>query len=165
MGQRIVVIDRIDDDQFRWTHFMLRQFAEYEQPFKSGYVPVVCLRGVQGVPGKRPRWDSGEKPNDTQMPSATLVVDAIHVDHNWTEAHAGVMIVECLGWTAIYVHSQRVHIISPFEKPYRGNEAGVAETIVKALDPDIPVQRARGIYRAGMEILPSDLSRMRLEYD
>jgi hypothetical protein len=159
IGQHVVVVEPIEDE-IRWRHY-LRQ--EGQATFRPDYVPVIALRTVQGRLGAKPRYDSGELPTPSEMPGASLVVDAAEVNHDWTEAHDGLLIVTAVGWTGFYVNSRQVHVISPFERPYRGDAAAFAVTVAKAVAEAFDREIAIGFARA--DALANDLTKMRLKLD
>ena len=159
IGQHVVVIEPIEDE-VRWWHYIRRDGLA---TFRSDYVPVTALRTVQGRAGMKPRYDSGELPTPSEMPGAALVVDASEVSHAWTEAHKGLMIVSAFGWTGFYVNSQRVHMITPSERPYRGDEAALAVTLAKAFATAVDTEIATGFATA--DRLADDLSTMRLKHE
>ena len=159
IGQRVVVIEPIEDE-IRWRHY-IRQ--EGQATFRPDYVPVTALRTVQGRLGEKPRYDSGELPTPSEMPGAALVVDASEVSHDWTEAHDGLLIVTAAGWMGLYVNSRRVHVVSPFERPYRGDVAGLAVTLAKAVAAALDSEIAIGFATA--DALADDLTTMRLKLD
>lgn len=159
IDQHVVVIEPIEDE-VRWWHYIRR---DGNAVFRPDYVPVTALRTVQGRPGEKPRYDSGELPTPSEMPGAAQVVDAAEVNHAWTEAHDGLLIVSAFGWTGIYVNSQRVHMISPFEHPYRGDEAALAMTLAKAFATALDTEIAIGFATA--DRLADDLTSMRLNHE
>ena len=71
------------------------------------------------------------------------------------------MIVKFGGWTGIYVNSKLVHKISPHELSHRA-EITLAETIAAAVDEDIAIAHAEQVWTAGQDVLPYDLSQMKL---
>jgi hypothetical protein len=160
IGQRVVIVEPIEDE-VRWKHLERRDGAA---TYRADYVPVVVLRAVQGRAGQKPRWDSGELRNASEMPGRLLVIDAKHVNHDWTEAHHGLMIVESSGWIGFYINSKLVHTISPSEWPCHASEPNLAvalvEEIVRQELADIPIGRATAEWN-GM-VLPYDLTKLKL---
>ena len=158
IGKRVVVVELIGQsdgsEETRWTHFERRELAEGETLFTPKYLPVNRLRTVQGHVGEKPRYDSGEYCVASQMPARTLVMDEIN--HEWTEAHAGLMIVAKDGsGVGVYVNSKLVYVLGR-------SELNLAETLARAIDPDIAV--AYGSVEEDMEYgFPADLMKLRLK--
>jgi len=157
IGQHVVMIEPINNE-IRWWHYIRQEGVGRF----SANVPVTSLRTVQGMAGKKPRFDSGENPTPSEMPAGTLVVDSSEVNHDWTEAYNGLMIIKSLGWIGIYINSKLIHRISPFENARRDDEITLVETVIKALDTDISIGRARCEWKLG-NVLLEDLTNMKLE--
>jgi hypothetical protein len=164
IGQRVVVVEPIENE-VRWKHY---ERIEGHATFRHDYLPVRSLRAVQGRPGRKPRWDSGELSNLSEMPAAALVVDAKEINHAWTEAHTGLMIVHSSGWIGIYVNSRLLHKISPSEWPYHSFEPELAIELIREIRlqglADIPIGRTTAIWKRGA-VLPDDLMQLNLRLD
>jgi hypothetical protein len=152
IGQRIVVVEPVGEET-RWRHFVRRERFWGELMFARNYLAVNSLRTVQGYPGRKPLWDSGENVVASQMPAATLVVDGALVNHDWT--HDGLMIVNAMGWTGLYVNSQLVVKLSPFDRL----NLGMVVEIVRAFG--VAIAHANAEWNRG-EVLPDDLTRLKL---
>lgn len=164
IGQRVVTVEPIGHE-FRWRHFMRRQFIDDEQPFGPNYLPVFALRTVQGEPEKKPRWDSGEGSVASQVPGSTLVVDASHISHDdydKPKPHDGLVVVEMMGWTGFYVKSFLLHRISPYEHG-RVHLTLVAAIIAAA--GDLTVSYAKAEWKREIGILPDDLKLLDLVFN
>lgn len=154
IGQRVVVIEPIGDE-IRWKHFE-RTEGTARNP---NYIVGLSLRTVQGRQGKKPRYDSTEFPTYAEWPGALLVVDGATINHDWTEAFDGLMIVDSSGWTGFYLRGELIHKISAHEQPYHTGEAPLAIKLAEALG--VAVGKARAIWNG--EHLPNDLTRLKLE--
>lgn len=62
-GTLFVIIEAMDNET-RWTHY---QRLGGVASFSPNYICVARLRTVQGVPGERPRYDSGVRRTVSQM--------------------------------------------------------------------------------------------------
>lgn len=162
IGQRVVIIEPIEDE-IRWRHFeRIEGVAKFDPNGRGEYVPVRSLRTAQGRPGRKPRVDSGECPTASEMPGSVMVTDAQYVNHDWTEAHGGVMIVDAAGWIGIYFEQRLLHVISSNQRPYT---LGECELLIKfATAMEIPVGRATKIWDDG-PMFPDNLSELRLRID
>jgi hypothetical protein len=156
IGQRVVVVEPVGEE-IRWKHF---ERIEGVAKFSPKYLCVNSLRAVQGHPGMKPRWDSGEGVTASEMPAGTPVVDAKEINHDWTEAHDGLVIVDSSGWLGFYVRQRLVHVITPAERPYHHGALELAESLINAVG-DIPVGHAVAEWN-GEKLLPDDLTRLRL---
>lgn len=156
-GQRVVAIEPIGEE-IRWRHFERRGRFCGELMFARNYLAVYSLRTVQGYPGRKPLWDSGENRYPSQMPAAMLVVDGNQINHDWTEAHDGLMIVTVMGcWTGVYVNSRLFIKLSPFDRRF---DLSMVSDIVQKLG--MPIALATADWRLGEEVLPDDLTRLKL---
>lgn len=162
IGQRVVIVEPIEGE-IRWRHIeRVEGVAKYDPNGRAEYLPVRCLRAVQGRRGRKPRWDSGELPTASEMPGSVTVIDAQHVNHDWTEAHGGLMIVDAAGWIGIYLEQRLLHVISSHERPYT---LGQTELVMKlATAMEIPIGRATKIWDDS-PMFPDDLSELRLRMD
>ncbi len=168
--QHVVSIEPMDNDEVRWRHFV-RQAGTSRFNHRS-YVWVTALRTVQGVPGKKPRMDTGTNTGwayYSELPGETQVVDGSTVNHDWTDAYEGIMIVTAFAWTGIYVNSKLIHKISPHERPHHGDEPALALSIAQAVaelfDEEIAIAHATQVWTAGCGVLPDDLTQMRLSFE
>src|SRR4051812_14824180 len=77
IGLRVVMADKTFDNEVRSVHYERRDGeAKFTtNPAKpTAFVPAYRLRTVQGVPGEKPRYDTGEYRVETEVDGRMIVV-------------------------------------------------------------------------------------------
>lgn len=157
VGQHVVIIEPMNTE-IRWTHLERREGTAK----KPTDVPCFRTRLVQGSPGRKPRYDdSGCFRYPAELPGIYMVVDGAQINHDWTEAHDGLMIVSSGGWTGFYLNSRLIHKISPHEWPTHSGEPALIAKLIEAMDK--PIGHATAIWN-GL-LLPDDLTQLKLSMD
>lgn len=89
IGLRVVMIDNAFDTEVRWTHYERREGeAKFTtNPNKpTAFVCAYRLRTVQGTPGEKPRYDTGEHRTETEVDGRIEVLPASVINHdNWNK--------------------------------------------------------------------------------
>lgn len=91
LGARMVVVDRMDDE-VRWTIYERIEGEASFNPLPPGkpnpFIRVIRHRTMQGMPGRKPRYDSGERAIESQTDGRIEVVAEADLkdgpNHDWT---------------------------------------------------------------------------------